>query len=104
MNASPLLEVSGLNAFYGGAQALHDVTFSIGHESVAIVGRNGMGKTTLCAAIMGLSFGALYKLTGSLLGPVVAHVAINWVNLRFLRDSDFEPPRQRALGGLLGRA
>jgi branched-chain amino acid transport system ATP-binding protein len=53
VNAPPLLEVSGLNAFYGGAQALHDVTFSMGRESIAIVGRNGMGKTTLCAAIMG---------------------------------------------------
>jgi branched-chain amino acid transport system ATP-binding protein len=48
-----LLEVSGLNAFYGSAQALHDVTFSMERESVAIVGRNGMGKTTLCASIMG---------------------------------------------------
>jgi branched-chain amino acid transport system ATP-binding protein len=53
--ASPLLEVEGLNAFYGRAQILHDVAFSIGDESVAIVGRNGMGKTTLCAAIMGLA-------------------------------------------------
>jgi branched-chain amino acid transport system ATP-binding protein len=53
--ASPLLEVSGLNAYYGSARALHDVTFSMDRESVAIVGRNGMGKTTLCAAIMGLS-------------------------------------------------
>ena len=51
--APPLLEVAGLNAFYGGAQALHDVTFSMDRESVAIVGRNGMGKTTLCNAIMG---------------------------------------------------
>jgi branched-chain amino acid transport system ATP-binding protein len=48
-----LLEISELNAFYGGAQALHEVTFSMSRESVAIVGRNGMGKTTLCAAIMG---------------------------------------------------
>ena len=50
-----LLEVSGLSAFYGSAQALHDVTFSMERESVAIVGRNGMGKTTLCAAIVGFS-------------------------------------------------
>jgi branched-chain amino acid transport system ATP-binding protein len=53
--APPLLEVSGLSAFYGGAQSLHDVTFSMEQESVAIVGRNGMGKTTLCAAIMGFT-------------------------------------------------
>lgn len=51
--STPLLEVSGLSAFYGGAQALHDVSFSMAQESVAIVGRNGMGKTTLCGAIMG---------------------------------------------------
>ena len=37
------------------AQVLHDVTFSMGKESVAIVGRNGMGKTTLCNAIMGFT-------------------------------------------------
>jgi branched-chain amino acid transport system ATP-binding protein len=51
----PLFEVTGLNAFYSGAHVLHDVTFEIGGESVAIIGRNGMGKTTLCAAIMGLA-------------------------------------------------
>ena len=52
---TPLLEIAGLNAYYGSAQALEDVTFSMGRESVAIVGRNGMGKTTLCDAIMGIS-------------------------------------------------
>jgi branched-chain amino acid transport system ATP-binding protein len=52
---APLLEVSGLSAFYGSAQALEDVTFSMGRESIAIIGRNGMGKTTLCNAIMGIS-------------------------------------------------
>ena len=50
-----LLEVEGLSAFYGRAQILHDVSFSMARESVAIVGRNGMGKTTLCAALMGFS-------------------------------------------------
>lgn len=50
-----LLEISGLNAFYGTARALEDVTFSMGNESIAIVGRNGMGKTTLCNAIVGIS-------------------------------------------------
>ena len=51
----PLLEISGLNAFYGSAQALEDVNFTMGREAVAIVGRNGMGKTTLCNAILGIS-------------------------------------------------
>jgi branched-chain amino acid transport system ATP-binding protein len=50
-----LLEVRGLEAFYSSAHVLHGVTFAVGRESVAIVGRNGMGKTTLCAAIMGFT-------------------------------------------------
>jgi branched-chain amino acid transport system ATP-binding protein len=50
-----LLEVSDLDAYYGSAQALEGVSFAMGHESIAIVGRNGMGKTTLCNAIMGIS-------------------------------------------------
>jgi branched-chain amino acid transport system ATP-binding protein len=52
---SALLEVEGLSAFYGSAQALHDVSFEMGQEAIAVIGRNGMGKTTLCAAVMGLS-------------------------------------------------
>jgi len=55
MPDAPFLAVEGLSAFYGTAQALEDVSFRMGKESVAIVGRNGMGKTTLCNAIMGIS-------------------------------------------------
>ena len=51
----PLLIVEGLNAYYGSAHVLQDVSFELGEQAVAIVGRNGMGKTTLCAAIMGIS-------------------------------------------------
>jgi len=50
-----LLEIEGLDAFYGKAQVLDDVNFRMGHGSGAIVGRNGMGKTTLCNAIMGIT-------------------------------------------------
>jgi branched-chain amino acid transport system ATP-binding protein len=49
-----LLEIDELDAYYGSAHILQSVKFSMGAESVAIVGRNGMGKTTLCATIMGL--------------------------------------------------
>ena len=52
--ADPLLQVRGLNAFYGTAHVLHDVEFEVGRAPVAIIGRNGMGKSTLCASIMGL--------------------------------------------------
>jgi branched-chain amino acid transport system ATP-binding protein len=50
-----LLEVEELHAFYGPAHVLQGVSFTIGDEPIAIVGRNGMGKTTLCAAIMGIT-------------------------------------------------
>jgi len=50
----PFLSVTDLNAFYGRAQALHGVTFELEREPVAVIGRNGMGKTTLCLALMGL--------------------------------------------------
>ena len=52
---APLLQVDGLNAYYGSAHVLQDVSFELGEQALAIVGRNGMGKTTLCAAIMGMS-------------------------------------------------
>jgi branched-chain amino acid transport system ATP-binding protein len=47
-----LLAIRDLDAFYGPAHVLQGVTFEIGHEPVALIGRNGMGKTTLCNAIM----------------------------------------------------
>jgi branched-chain amino acid transport system ATP-binding protein len=50
-----LLTVEGLNAYYGSAHVLQDLSFELGEQAVAIVGRNGMGKSTLCAAIMGIS-------------------------------------------------
>jgi branched-chain amino acid transport system ATP-binding protein len=52
--SEPLLTVEGLNVFYGPAQALHDVSFELQPGSTSIVGRNGMGKTTLCNAILGV--------------------------------------------------
>ena len=49
------LEVRGLSAWYGEAQALLDVSFSVGHgELVTLVGRNGAGKTTVLRCVMGL--------------------------------------------------
>jgi branched-chain amino acid transport system ATP-binding protein len=52
--SEPVLVVENLNAYYGRAHVLHDVSFTIGLEPVAVIGRNGMGKTTLCLALMGL--------------------------------------------------
>jgi branched-chain amino acid transport system ATP-binding protein len=50
-----LLAVEGVNAYYGSAHVVQDVSFELRDQALAIVGRNGMGKTTLCAAIMGIS-------------------------------------------------
>jgi branched-chain amino acid transport system ATP-binding protein len=52
--SEPLLQVDRLNAFYGHAHVLEDVSFELAAGSVALIGRNGMGKTTLCNAIMGI--------------------------------------------------
>jgi branched-chain amino acid transport system ATP-binding protein len=52
--ADPILAVEKLNAFYGPARALRDVSFELGPGATAIIGRNGMGKTTLCNAILGI--------------------------------------------------
>ncbi|MEM8876969.1 MAG: ABC transporter ATP-binding protein [Pseudomonadota bacterium] len=49
------LEVSGLNARYGRAQILHDVSLTVGaNEVVALLGRNGAGKSTTIKAVMGM--------------------------------------------------
>lgn len=51
----PLLEVSGLNAWYGDAHILFDIGFSVAPgEVVALTGRNGAGKSTTLKAVMGL--------------------------------------------------
>ncbi|HEY6776505.1 MAG TPA: ABC transporter ATP-binding protein [Thermoleophilaceae bacterium] len=49
-----LLEVKRLNGYYGSAHVLQDVSFEVGDEPLAIIGRNGMGKSTLCHALLGL--------------------------------------------------
>ncbi|MGI9483310.1 MAG: Tm-1-like ATP-binding domain-containing protein, partial [Hyphomicrobiales bacterium] len=50
----PSLEIKGLNVYYGASHALQGVDLTLDHEVLSVVGRNGMGKTTLCQAIMGL--------------------------------------------------
>jgi branched-chain amino acid transport system ATP-binding protein len=50
-----MLRVEGLQASYGAAQALFDVSLQVGEgEFVTLMGRNGMGKTTTIRTIMGL--------------------------------------------------
>jgi len=54
MNNGELLEVKGLNAFYGPAHVLQGLDFTVGEKPVSVIGRNGMGKTTMCHSIMGM--------------------------------------------------
>jgi branched-chain amino acid transport system ATP-binding protein len=50
----PLLELRGVEARYGGLQALHGIDLSVGQgEVVAVLGANGAGKTTTLRAISG---------------------------------------------------
>jgi branched-chain amino acid transport system ATP-binding protein len=55
MNRDPLLSVESLSAWYGAAQILFDLALAVGPgEVVALMGRNGAGKSTTMRAIMGL--------------------------------------------------
>jgi branched-chain amino acid transport system ATP-binding protein len=55
VNATPILSVQMLNAWYGGARILYDLSLDIGRgEVVALMGRNGAGKSTTLKSIMGL--------------------------------------------------
>ena len=50
-----MLEISGLNAWYGESHVLHGVDFNVQEgEVVTLLGRNGAGKTTTMKSIMGL--------------------------------------------------
>ncbi|MGI9489499.1 MAG: ABC transporter permease [Geminicoccaceae bacterium] len=49
-----VLSVRGLHVYYGASHALQGVDMTLSEGVHAVLGRNGMGKTTLCHAIMGL--------------------------------------------------
>ena len=53
---SALLDLKNLNAFYGAAHILHDLSLHVNAgERVALIGRNGVGKTTVVNTILGLA-------------------------------------------------
>ena len=72
--AEALLELKGVRAGYGGAVVLDDVSFSVPEKgSLAVLGRNGVGKTTLLLTIMGYT--RLYKGSISWKGRDIAGLA-----------------------------
>jgi branched-chain amino acid transport system ATP-binding protein len=51
-----VLDVSGVHTYYGDSHVLHGISLSVGDgEVLAILGRNGMGKTTLVRSIIGFT-------------------------------------------------
>ena len=65
--AAASLDVRGLNAGYGPTIILEDISFSVpAGARLAILGRNGMGKTTLLSSLMGLTrhYGGAIRLDG----------------------------------------
>ncbi len=73
-----LLEIRGLNVFYGRSHALQGVDLTLEHGVLSLVGRNGMGKTTLCKAIVGLTpaaSGSIRFMGEELIGRTPADIA-----------------------------
>ncbi len=55
-NRAPILAAEALHVYYGASHVLHGVSLSMAPgEAVSLIGRNGMGKTTLLRAIVGLT-------------------------------------------------
>ena len=78
-----LLEISGLNTYYGESHILRDVDLSVkAGEMVCLIGRNGVGKTTLLKSLIGL------------LRPRSGEVLLNGAGL------DRQAPYQRARAGI----
>jgi branched-chain amino acid transport system ATP-binding protein len=70
---SSLLAFEGVNSGYGGARILHDLDLSIRpNESVAILGRNGVGKTTVVNTFLGVArlFGGSISMAGQKRGTI----------------------------------
>ena len=78
-----LLEIRGLNTFYGESHILRDVDITVKKgEMVCLIGRNGVGKTTLLKSIIGL------------LSPRSGGIFLEGNSI------DRKPPHQRASAGI----
>jgi branched-chain amino acid transport system ATP-binding protein len=63
----PILEIAGLDVRYGQSHVLQGVDLTVGSEPLSLIGRNGMGKSTMCNAVTGLvpASGGTIRLAGS---------------------------------------
>lgn len=83
MSAAPLLDVARLTSGYGGTVVLRDVSLALqSAEILAVLGKNGMGKSTLLKSIMGF------------LVPMQGRVALDG------RDVSGQPPHLNTRAGV----
>jgi uncharacterized protein (UPF0261 family)/ABC-type branched-subunit amino acid transport system ATPase component len=81
----PILQIKDLHTYYGHAHALQGVTLTLERGVLGVVGRNGMGKSTLCNAIMGLvpaASGSVRVLGQEILGLAphrIVHAGVSYV-------------------------
>ncbi|MCM2499845.1 ABC transporter ATP-binding protein [Neorhizobium galegae] len=91
-----MLEIEGLNGWYGASHVLHGVSFAVEPgEIVALVGRNGAGKTSIIRSIMGLmprTTGAI-RFNGEDISRLKAHD-------RYVRGLAYVPEERRIVRGL----
>jgi branched-chain amino acid transport system ATP-binding protein len=91
-----MLEIEGLNGWYGASHVLHGVSFAVEPgEIVALVGRNGAGKTSIIRSIMGLmprTAGAI-RFNGEDISRLKAHD-------RYVRGLAYVPEERRVVRGL----
>ncbi len=76
--STPLLELRGVNAYYGAAHVLHDLSIEVGEgERVGLLGRNGVGKTTVVNTLLGIAQlrGGEIRVRGERISPVRGHTA-----------------------------
>ncbi|MEQ1407064.1 ABC transporter ATP-binding protein [Neorhizobium sp. Rsf11] len=91
-----MLEIEGLNGWYGASHVLHGVSFAVEPgEIVALVGRNGAGKTSIIRSIMGL----MPRTTGSIRfnGEDITRLK---AHARYARGLAYVPEERRIVRGL----
>ncbi|KRE07548.1 ABC transporter ATP-binding protein [Bosea sp. Root381] len=94
-----MLEIEGLNAWYGASHILHGISLSVERgEIVALVGRNGAGKTTTIRSVMGLMprTTGVVRFAGTELLSLPAHA-------RFRLGLAYVPEDRRIVPGLTVR-
>jgi ABC-type branched-subunit amino acid transport system ATPase component len=76
-----MLAIQNLNVFYGESHILHDLSFELtAGETIAVMGRNGMGKTTLLKSLIGMipSRSGEINLSGRNLADTVGVAVVNY--------------------------